>query len=118
MLLTLNTDGCFVVIIVQVRSVPIRKDDEVEVVRGNFKGRDGKVVQVYRKKWVIHVERITREKVNGTTVPVGVDPSKVVIRKLKLDKDRRDLLERKRAGRGGDKGKFTDEEVKAMELVD
>jgi hypothetical protein len=49
----------------QVRSVPIRRDDEVTVVRGTYKGREGKVVQVYRKKWVIHVERITREKVNG-----------------------------------------------------
>ncbi len=49
-----------------VRAVPIRKDDEVSVVRGTFKGREGKVVQVYRKKFVIHVERITREKVNGT----------------------------------------------------
>lgn len=28
---------------------------------------------------------------------VGVDPSKVVVTKLKLDKDRRALLERKRA---------------------
>ena len=50
----------------QVRSGPVRKDDEVMVVRGTFKGREGKVVQVYRRKWVIHVERITREKVNGT----------------------------------------------------
>lgn len=49
----------------QVRSVPVRKDDEVHVVRGTYKGREGKVVQVYRRKWVIHVERITREKVNG-----------------------------------------------------
>lgn len=49
----------------QVRSVPIRKDDEVQVVRGTFKKREGKVVQVYRRKWVIHIERITREKVNG-----------------------------------------------------
>ena len=49
----------------QVRSVPVRKDDEVMVVRGTYKGREGKVVQVYRRKWVIHVERITREKVNG-----------------------------------------------------
>jgi ribosomal protein L24 len=49
----------------QVRAVPIRKDDEVQVVRGTFKGREGKVVQVYRRKWVIHIERITREKVNG-----------------------------------------------------
>ncbi len=30
-----------------------------------LQGREGKVIQVYRRKWVIHVERITREKVNG-----------------------------------------------------
>ena len=30
-----------------------------------MQGRDGKVVQVYRKRWVIHIERLTREKVNG-----------------------------------------------------
>lgn len=57
--LTCAVDG------LQVRSVPVRKDDEVMVVRGTYKGREGKVVQVYRRKWVIHVERITREKVNG-----------------------------------------------------
>jgi len=45
--------------------VPIRKEDEVEIVRGTFKGRDGKVTDVYRKKYVIHVEKITREKANG-----------------------------------------------------
>ena len=47
-----------------VRSLPIRKDDEVMVVRGHFKGQQtGKVVQVFRKKFVIHVERMQREKV-------------------------------------------------------
>lgn len=40
-------------------------------------GREGKVVAVYRKRWVIHIERITREKVNSATVNVGIDPSKV-----------------------------------------
>ena len=49
----------------QVRAVPVRKDDEVQILRGKFKGREGKVVQVYRLKWVIHVERITFEKMNG-----------------------------------------------------
>ena len=78
-----------------VRAVPIRRDDEVKVVRGSFKGREGKVTAVYRKKWVIHVERITREKVNGQSVNVGVQPSKCVITKLKMDKDRKALLERK-----------------------
>ena len=28
-------------------------------------GKEGKVMQVYRKKWVIHIERVNREKVNG-----------------------------------------------------
>lgn len=85
------------------------------VVRGTYKGRDGKIVQVYRKKWVIHIERITREKVNGSTVNVGIHPSKVVVTKLKLDKDRKALLDRKAKGRaaGKDKGKFTVEDVAA-----
>ncbi|XP_068637346.1 large ribosomal subunit protein uL24y-like [Aristolochia californica] len=98
-----------------VRSMPVRKDDEVQVVRGTFKGREGKVVQVYRKRWVIHVERITREKVNGSTVNVGVHPSNVIITKLKLDKDRKALIERKAKGRASDKGKgkFSAEEVAA-----
>lgn len=45
-----------------------------------MQGREGKVVAVYRKKWVIHIERITREKVNSATVNVGIDPSKVQTR--------------------------------------
>ena len=45
--------------------MPIRKDDEVIVVRGSNAGREGKVIQVYRKKYVIHIERVTREKSNG-----------------------------------------------------
>ena len=103
-----------------VRSMPIRKDDEVQVVRGTYKGREGKVVQVYRRKWVIHIERITREKVNGSTVNVGINPSKVVITKLRLDKDRKSLLDRKAKGRAvGDKEKgtkFTAEDI--MQNVD
>lgn len=35
------------------------------MLRCHSQGREGKVIQVYRRKWVIHVERITRDKVNG-----------------------------------------------------
>ncbi|KAM1502333.1 hypothetical protein ACFXTO_027689 [Malus domestica] len=100
--------------------MPVRKDDEVQVMRGTYKGREGKVVQVYRRKLVIHIERITREKVNGSTVNVGINPSKVVITKLRLDKDRKSLLDRKAKGRATadkDKGtKFTAEDI--MQNVD
>ncbi|KAG6851245.1 60S ribosomal protein L26B [Arthromyces matolae] len=77
------------------RSLPVRKDDEVRIVRGKYKGREGKVTQVYRKKWVIHVERVQRDKSNGATSPIGIHPSNVVITTIKLDKDRRAILERK-----------------------
>ncbi|KAJ7109506.1 60S ribosomal protein L26 [Mycena epipterygia] len=77
------------------RSLPIRKDDEVRIVRGKYKGREGKVTQVYRKKWVIHVDRVQRDKSNGATAPIGVHPSNVVITTIKLDKDRRAILDRK-----------------------
>merc|ERR1712166_187384 len=78
-----------------VRSMPIRKDDEVRIVRGKYKGREGKVTQVYRKKWVIHVDRVQRDKSNCATVPIGIHPSNVVITTIKLDKDRRAILEKK-----------------------
>jgi len=77
------------------RSIPVRKDDEVRIVRGKYKGREGKVLQVYRKKWIIHVDRVQRDKSNGSSVPIGVHPSNVVVTALKLDKDRRAILERK-----------------------
>ncbi|TXT13604.1 hypothetical protein VHUM_00971 [Vanrija humicola] len=77
------------------RSIPVRKDDEVLIVRGKYKGREGKVTQVYRKKWVIHVDRVHIEKSNAATAPIGISPSNVVITSLKLDKDRKAILERK-----------------------
>ncbi|ROW10647.1 hypothetical protein VPNG_05155 [Cytospora leucostoma] len=82
-----------------VRSIPIRKDDEVQIVRGSNKDKEGKVTSVYRLKYVIHIERVTREKTSGQSVPLGIHPSNVVITKLKLDKDRESILERIKAGR-------------------
>lgn len=83
--------------------MPIRKDDEVLITRGMYKTREGKVTAVYRKKWVVHVERITREKVNGATVPVGIPASSLVITKLKMDKDRKAKLEAKSKNSDGKK---------------
>jgi large subunit ribosomal protein L26e len=100
----------------QARSIPIRKDDEVKVVRGQFKNREGKVETVYRKKFVIHIERLTREKSNGATVKIGVHPSNVVITKLKLDNDRKEILNRKSQGRAqaSKGGKFTSPDAMAQ----
>jgi large subunit ribosomal protein L26e len=68
-------------------------------VRGSNKGREGKVISVYRLKYVVHIERVVREKSSGQSVPIGVHPSKCVITKLKIDKDRESILERIKTGR-------------------
>lgn len=73
----------------------MRQNDEVVVVRGSHKGREGKITAVYRKKFCIHIERLTREKVNGASVPIPIDASNVKITTLKMDKDRKDLIARK-----------------------
>lgn len=82
-----------------VRSIPVRKDDEVTIVRGSNKDKEGKVTSVYRLKYVIHIAGVSRDKVNGASVPLGIHPSNVVITKLKLDKDRESILARSKAGR-------------------
>ena len=82
-----------------VRSLPIRKNDEVLIVRGTYKGREGKIIQVYRRKYVVHVEKISRQKVNGQTVPIGIHPSNAVITKIHMDKNRQSLLDKKASGR-------------------
>jgi len=97
--------------------------DSVQVVRGHYKGQQvGKVVQCYRSKFRIYIERIQREKANGATVNVGIHPSKVTIVKLKMDKDRKNILDRRAKGRaealGKDKGKYTEESAAtAMETA-
>ena len=44
---------------------------------------------------MIHVERVTRDKTNGSSANIGIHPSNVVITTLKLDNDRRAILDRK-----------------------
>lgn len=78
-----------------IKSLPIRQNDEVLVVRGSKKGSEGKVNSVYRLKFAVQVEKLEKEKSNGATVPINVHPSKVVITKLHLDKDRKALIARK-----------------------
>jgi len=92
-------------------------DDEVKIVRGHFKGEQtGKVISVYRKKYIVHVERISREKANGQTVHIGLNSSNLVITKMKMTADRKKLLEAKKSTReqGMEKGKISEADV-AME---
>lgn len=82
-----------------INSVPVRTGDTVQIMAGDRKGFEGKVTGVDRGKYRVFVEGVTREKVDGTPVPIPLHPSKVMITQLNLDdKWRRETLKRKGAG--------------------
>lgn len=98
------------------RSAPIHKDDEVKVVSGLHKGREGKVTQVYRKKYVVYIDKVTRTKANGQTTFIGIHPSNLVITKLKADTSRNALLERRGKAKLSGKGeKYTEEPMSTVD---
>ncbi|MEM5853057.1 MAG: 50S ribosomal protein L24 [Candidatus Aenigmatarchaeota archaeon] len=78
------------------RSFPLRKGDEVEIMKGEFKGKRGKVSRVDLKKYKVYIEGITRKKTTGAEVQVPIHPSNLKIINLNLDdKKRVEALERK-----------------------
>ena len=94
------------------RSVPVRIGDMVHIKTGSkengVKGKIGKVNTVYRRRWCIHVEKVSRDKKSGTAVPIPIDPSNCEITQLKLDKSRKTLLQRK--NRSADNRKNADDQ--------
>lgn len=78
-----------------VRSVRVRKGDVVKVMRGAYKGVEGKIINVDVESGRVSIEGITREKIGGGTVPVMIHASKVMVTNLNLDdKWRRMKLEK------------------------
>jgi len=79
-----------------VRSIPIRTGDTVRIMRGDFKDYEGRVTRVDRKKYRVYIDGVTREKADGTTVPIPIHYSNVEIIKLNLDDEwRKRILERR-----------------------
>ncbi|MEM4625290.1 MAG: 50S ribosomal protein L24 [Candidatus Pacearchaeota archaeon] len=74
------------------RNLPIRKGDEVKVMRGKFKKKTGKVILVDVKRNRIAIEGISEKKKDGTKVNVYFSPSKVQIYQLNLEDKKRIAL--------------------------
>lgn len=76
-----------------ISKIRVRKGDKVLIVRGSFKGHEGKVVRVNVKKERIYVEGATLRKADGTEVPFPIHPSKVVVIEVDMsDKRRKELI--------------------------
>ena len=78
-----------------VRSLTLRKGDIVKVMRGRFKGHEGKVVKVNLKNMRVAVEGVTVRKVDNTAVQYWIHPSNLMLIKLDLsDPKRREKIYR------------------------
>ncbi len=71
------------------RSFPVRTGDEVEIVRGDFKGTEGKVEGIDLKHYCVHVDGASSQKQDGTKLYQPIHPSNLVITEVYLDDERR-----------------------------
>jgi len=84
------------------RSARVRVGDVVKVMRGTYRGVEGKVIRVYPEEGSIAVEGLNRQNSKGDNSPVKVNASKVRVTKLNLDdKVRRESLEAIKSGKSG-----------------
>ena len=68
----------------KLRSVQLRKGDTIKVLRGDFRGREGKVAKVNLKNESIEVDGVTLHKADGSEVARPIHPSNVMVTKLDL----------------------------------
>jgi len=71
------------------RNFPLRKGDEVLVMRGSFKKKKAKVASVDLVRSRVTLENIQRTKKDGTKVNVFFAPSSLLIQTLSLDDKKR-----------------------------
>jgi large subunit ribosomal protein L24 len=71
------------------KTIRVIKGDSVRVMRGEYKGVEGKVEKVHTERATFHIEGIQREKIRGGQVKVPIHSSKVMVIGLNLDDDYR-----------------------------
>ena len=71
------------------RSITLRKGDKVKILRGNFKGKTGKIDKLDLKNIKVYITGIEIIKKDGTKIPKPVHPSSLIVTELNLDDKKR-----------------------------
>ena len=67
------------------KNIRVIKGDSVRVMRGEYKGVEGKVEKLNTEHATFHIEGIQREKIRGGQVKVPIPSSNVMVISLNLD---------------------------------
>ncbi len=71
------------------RSMPLRKGDEVKIMRGSHAGKTGKVSEVDLKRMKIFLENIKAKQMSGKERPLPLEPSNLLITNPVMEDKRR-----------------------------
>jgi large subunit ribosomal protein L24 len=71
------------------RSIPVRKGDIVKIMRGKFKGKKGKVIEVRMKYGKIIIEGIQVKKQDGSKINFPLRASNLQVTELNLEDKKR-----------------------------
>lgn len=64
------------------RNVPVKKGDTVVIMRGKFKGTEGKIDRVYTKQLKVSIDSVKRTTKKGNKVPFKLRPSALLIKEI------------------------------------
>ena len=71
------------------RNIPVRKGDNVKIMLGKFKGKTGKIIQVFTKKTKVTVEGIQVKKQDGSKANIKLHPSNLQIIEIDMNDKKR-----------------------------
>ena len=78
------------------RAVIVRKGDNVKIIKGQFKGKTGKVDFITIKKGFVYITGVEIIKKDGSKANYPLSPSNIIITELSLDDKKRIMsIERK-----------------------
>ncbi len=94
----------------------VKKGDVVKVMRGKFKGKQGKITEVKLKISKVAIEGIQVKKMDGSKVNVRLQPSNLQIIELNLEDGKRMKKERKTTEKKEDKIKVEDKKIEKEKM--
>ncbi len=71
------------------RNVVLNKGDKVKIIRGKYKGKEGKVTEILIKQLKVYIENIQTKKQDGSSVNVPIKASNLQIVELNLEDKKR-----------------------------
>lgn len=86
-----------------VKRLPIRREDTVEVIKGQFIGIKKRVTKVRLDKMMIEIENVRSQKTDGTEIFHPISPCNCKLVALgKIDEGRRKIIDRRTTKTGGE----------------